>query len=104
MFLHYTSHTQFSCTLLLLLIRFRTFYPNRPYLAISLFLFAAINSLFQLINIMGFGDIEYNKLDGNCYVISEGGKLSGLFSIGFITMMVYCWVIWALIGISIYFT
>src|SRR3954451_11144066 len=121
MFLHYTSHTQLSCTILLLLqqgffalsttfhcfmllIRLRTFYPERPYLAISLFLLATMTILFQLINIIGFGEIAVNKLDGNCYVLGEGGKLSGFFSIGFIMMMTYCWMIWACIGVSIYFT
>ncbi|GBC07660.1 hypothetical protein RclHR1_00760030 [Rhizophagus clarus] len=125
MFLYYTSHTQLSCTILLLvqqgffavstafhcfilLLRFRMFYPKRPYLAISLFLFAAMTVLFLMINVLGFGAIDVNKLDKNCYLTSalegnnESDQLSGLFSVGFIMLMIYCWIIWAFVCYSIY--
>lgn len=127
MFLHYTSHTQLSCTILLLmqqgffavsttfhcfilLIRFRIFYPKRPYLAISLFLLAILTVIFQMMNVFGFGAIDVNNLDGNCYLMSalqgnnEMKLLSGIFPIGFIMLMIYCWIIWAFIGYSLHST
>ncbi|RIA98524.1 hypothetical protein C1645_870612 [Glomus cerebriforme] len=133
-FLHYISHTQLSCTVLLLLqqgffalsttfhcfmllIKFRVFYPKYPYLTISLFLFAVMTVLFQLINVLGFGEVKVNQLDGNCYLsnaldIEDGGDdeeeeekiLSGFFSIGFILLMIYCWIIWGFISYSIHST
>jgi hypothetical protein len=125
MFLHYVSHTQLSCTILLLLqqgffavsttfhcfillIRFRIFYPKRPYLAISLFLLAIMTILFLIMNVLGIGAADVNKLDKNCYLLSalDGNngikEFSGLFPVGFIMLMIYCWIIWAFIGYSIH--
>ncbi|CAB4484582.1 uncharacterized protein OCT59_005177 [Rhizophagus irregularis] len=128
MFLHYTSHTQLSCTILILLqqgffavcttfhcfillIRFRIFYPKRPYLAISLFLLAILTVIFQMMNVLGIGAVDVNnKLDGNCYLMSalEGNNkiklFSGFFSIGFIMLMIYCWIIWIFVGYSLHST
>ncbi|CAB4407084.1 unnamed protein product [Rhizophagus irregularis] len=84
MFLHYTSHTQLSCTILILLQQ----------------------GFFRRI---GAVDVN-NKLDGNCYLMSalEGNNkiklFSGFFSIGFIMLMIYCWIIWIFVGYSLHST
>ncbi|CAG8453417.1 5308_t:CDS:2 [Rhizophagus irregularis] len=91
--------------------KFRIFYPKRPYLAISLFLLAILTVIFQMMNVLGIGAVDVNnKLDGNCYLMSalEGNNkiklFSGFFSIGFIMLMIYCWIIWIFVGYSLHST
>uniref|UniRef100_U9TQD0 Uncharacterized protein n=1 Tax=Rhizophagus irregularis (strain DAOM 181602 / DAOM 197198 / MUCL 43194) TaxID=747089 RepID=U9TQD0_RHIID len=89
----------------------KIFYPKRPYLAISLFLLAILTVIFQMMNVLGIGAVDVNnKLDGNCYLMSalEGNNkiklFSGFFSIGFIMLMIYCWIIWIFVGYSLHST